>query len=617
MLQPIPVNYPAYAVTWYKATVLQQRSPESTDSHGTPPPEKPPKQTAAILVGGGGGKGKTGVVNRITAVFVNSLDGSGPDVDFLHETDTHDVPVALAVEASSRLLAAAINHEVIMYAIKPDGLVKLACLAVNMQQQGACVNSVAFAPAGQADGDSGGGGDAALLLATGGDDGVVRVWRLIISEERIQPPSHAAARITSQWTPRHHLWTVAVFEKHAAAAPNFNFNLPLCCALQHCRRRAASPPQHLAQACAAHPVQEPAQQEDTSAMTQEQLREKAKADRGKARTPQYPSREANTSTSAKSTPCAVLSSAADAPPLPPRAMQAERWLRAEQVAPLQAERWLRVEQVAQLQGHAREVCCVRWHPDADSGLLASASKDGTCRVWSWLSPGAPLQVLQAVSGLPPGLAPAQARMECRSCAFCPSGESLYTVQHVVRQAPYLTRWALQQGAQGGLACVPMRAVKAADAPVGHMALRPDGKRLAVGDNAGRMLQPDGKRLAVGDNAGRVTLFDAPALIRMRSYAAHDLPLVSLAFADGAIASKLAGYDLVCGSPDNIRVTLLQSQGGSLHILREVIKVASRWLLWLLARLYILLKFACLVAMLAVLILLALDHFGYKQSRTLL
>eukprot|EP00611_Tribonema_gayanum_P032545 TRINITY_DN9791_c0_g1_i1.p1 TRINITY_DN9791_c0_g1~~TRINITY_DN9791_c0_g1_i1.p1 ORF type:complete len:514 (+),score=174.41 TRINITY_DN9791_c0_g1_i1:53-1543(+) len=496
MLQPIPVNYPAYAVTWYKATVLQQRSPESTDSHGTPPPEKPPKQTAAILVGGGGGKGKTGVVNRITAVFVNSLDGSGPDVDFLHETDTHDVPVALAVEASSRLLAAAINHEVIMYAIKPDGLVKLACHAANMQQQGACVNSVAFAPAGQADGDSGGGGDAALLLATGGDDGVVRVWRVIISE------------------------------------------------------------QHLAQACAAHPVQEPAQQEDTSAMTQEQLREKAKADRGKARTPQYPS--------------------------------------------LEAECWLRVEQVAQLQGHAREVCCVRWHPDADSGLLASASKDGTCRVWSWRSPGAPLQVLQAVSGLPPGLAPAQARMECRSCAFCPSGESLYTVQHVVRQAPYLTRWALQQGAQGGLACVPVRAVKAADAPVGHMALRPDGKRLAV-----------------GDNAGRVTLFDAPALIRMRSYAAHDLPLVSLAFADTAIAGKLAGYDLVCGSPDNVRVTLLQSQGGSLHILREVIKVVSRWLLWLLARLYVLLKFACLVAMLAVLILLALDHFGYKHSRTLL
>jgi hypothetical protein len=60
---------------------------------------------------------------------------------------------------------------------------------------------------------------------------------------------------------------------------------------------------------------------------------------------------------------------------------------------------------------------------------------------------------------------------------------------------------------------------------------------------------------------RVTVFATPGLVRITSYAAHDLPVTGVDFAHRAITARTAEYDVLTSSPDNKRVTLLKSQGG--------------------------------------------------------
>jgi WD40 repeat protein len=131
----------------------------------------------------------------------------------------------------------------------------------------------------------------------------------------------------------------------------------------------------------------------------------------------------------------------------------------------QDQQLLTVECTHTCTGHSRPVACVRWHPTNNNnnntsnntnsnnkklGLLLSASRDGTCRLWRWQREE---QAALLVAPTPrsssssrsakANSAAAGARVECRSCAFSPDGQTVYTVQVSVPNYSYHHRFSQQ------------------------------------------------------------------------------------------------------------------------------------------------------------------------------
>ncbi|KAJ8604824.1 hypothetical protein CTAYLR_001028 [Chrysophaeum taylorii] len=169
---------------------------------------------------------------------------------------------------------------------------------------------------------------------------------------------------------------------------------------------------------------------------------------------------------------------------------------------------------------------------ASSGVLAcSASKDGTCCVWS-VATGAKVACLDAAKANPRVVVPT-ARLMCRGCKF--DGDAkLYSVCSSTRGPAYLSTWTLAPPAKGValLEATNDFAHKVSKYPVSSM-------------TAARGV------IALGDVDGTVSLVSAKSGGRkLVAKKHHDLPVTALAWREGgqddprfAILSASADYKI--------------------------------------------------------------------------
>eukprot|EP01084_Bolivina_argentea_P260195 439324_1 len=201
----------------------------------------------------------------------------------------------------------------------------------------------------------------------------------------------------------------------------------------------------------------------------------------------------------------------------------------------------------ELKEHTKCITCVRWH--ARRKLILSSGKDGFVCLWNSYD-GSLLSKLATSSGLPSAGSSALSRVQCRSCAISPSGSTIYTIQCGARGKAYATLWNEQQ--------LKSHEAKASSQNATVMGFIPS-KVSAVSDSpvTAADIRDDGGCMAVGNVDGKISTWSIKKhkFQKLAEYAAHDLPVTSMAFISDSLESS--AYDLLATSAD-YKITLICS-----------------------------------------------------------
>lgn len=215
----------------------------------------------------------------------------------------------------------------------------------------------------------------------------------------------------------------------------------------------------------------------------------------------------------------------------------------------------------ELKKHTGPVMAFSLHPEGS--LLCSASKDGTCILWSLQLWTIVVEIprIDGLSGMGSIATPVKGKdgkpvaptIECRGCCFSQDGNRLFTIQSGRRgSVTSLIRWTFKQvdnvdnisdgdetKASIALEAVPSKVVVVAKVP---------STKLRLSD--------DGKYIAVGTSSGEVVVLDSESMNKLKVMQCHDLPVTGLGFAPYPIIHG-SGYTAVLTScsADNKMITI--------------------------------------------------------------
>lgn len=190
-----------------------------------------------------------------------------------------------------------------------------------------------------------------------------------------------------------------------------------------------------------------------------------------------------------------------------------------------SEKVWKITMDVELKGHTGPIMAMSLHSSLP--ILATASKDGSCKVWN-------LKTEKILFNIPPidGLAtpmpavspnntPSKNTIECRGCAFTKNGTSLLTIQSPRRGSTSLIMWnfeddAISDTSNGNVddvvSPVPVKVVVACKVPA---------TKLTISES--------GDYIAVGAADGSVSIFSGINLRKISSKVLHDLPITGLKF----------------------------------------------------------------------------------------
>ena len=128
-------------------------------------------------------------------------------------------------------------------------------------------------------------------------------------------------------------------------------------------------------------------------------------------------------------------------------------------------------------------------------------------------------------------------MECRGCAFSPTGRHIFSIQSGKRGPSHVVKWVIKDenfDSDATFKVSPEEVALVSKAPLTKLRISHDGGLIAT-----------------GGSDGTVSIFQADKLKKHRSYLSHDLPVTGLSFAPLPVAQAARCLELVVScSADN-------------------------------------------------------------------